>query len=157
MDAQFEFFNSKKIADDKRPILAGLNYFLTDQARGGDSPKLLGEKRDVKAWMAWLERRAHNEIDAIETPVGYLPKYEDLKKLFKEKIDKDYPEDLYEKQFSLYIDNIIGRIDLQVEAYGKEDNVPPKFFDLLKEQRAGLQALKDKYGSIVSPAQLQKG
>ncbi len=157
MDAQFVFFNSKKIADDKRPILAGLNYFLTDEARGGETKKLLGEKRDVKAWMAWLERRAHNEIDAIETPVGYLPKYEDLKKLFKEKIDKDYPEDLYEKQFSLYIDNIIGRIDLQVEAYGKEANVPPKFFDLLKEQRAGLQALKDKYGSVVTPAQLQQG
>ncbi len=113
MDAQFEFFNSKKIADDKRPILAGLNYFLTEKARGGDSNKLLGEKRDVKAWMAWLERRAHNEIDAIDTPIGYIPKYEDLKKLFKEKIDKDYPEDLYEKQFSLYLDNILGRIELQ--------------------------------------------
>mgnify|MGYP000045943321 CR=1 FL=1 len=46
---------------------------------------LLGEKRDVKAWMAWLEKRAHGEIDAIETPIGYIPKYDDLKKLFKEK------------------------------------------------------------------------
>jgi phosphoenolpyruvate carboxykinase (GTP) len=157
MDAQFDFWGSKKIKDDKRPILAGLNYFLTHQARGGDSPKLLGEKRDVKAWMAWLERRAHGEIDAIETPIGYLPKYDDLKKLFKEKIDKDYPEDLYEKQFSLYVDNILGRIELQIEAYGKEDNVPPKFFDLLKKQRSELQALKDKYGSVITPAQVQQG
>ncbi len=157
MDAQFEFFNSKKIAADKQPILAGLNYFLTHQSRGGDSTKLLGEKRDVKAWMAWLERRAHGEIDAIETPIGYIPKYDDLKKLFKEKIDKEYPEDLYEKQFSLYADNILGRIDLQIEAYGKEDNVPPKFFDLLKAQRSALQALKDKYGSVITPTQLQQG
>ena len=157
MDAQFEFFNSKKIAADKQPILAGLNYFLTEQARGGDSTKLLGEKRDVKAWMAWLERRAHGEIDAIDTPIGYIPKYDDLKKMFKEKIDKDYPEDLYEKQFSLYADNILGRIDLQIEAYGKEDNVPPKFFDLLKAQRSALQSLKDKYGSVITPTQLQQG
>ena len=157
MDAQFEFFNSKKIAKDKQPILAGLNYFLTHQSRGGDSTKLLGEKRDVKAWMAWLERRAHGDIDAIETPIGYLPKYDDLKKLFKEKIDKEYPEDLYEKQFSLYADNILGRIDVQIEAYGKEENVPPKFFDLLKAQRTALQALKDKYGSVITPAQLQQG
>ena len=104
-----------------------------------------------------LERRAHGEVDAIDTPIGYLPKYEDLKQLFKSKIDKDYPEDLYEKQFSLYIDNIIARIDLQVEAYGKEKNIPQKLFDIYKEQRQELVALKDKYGAIVTPKQLTGG
>jgi len=155
MAAQFEFFGSAKIAADKRPILSGLNYFLTHEARGGDSKKLLGEKKDVKAWMAWLERRAHNEVDAIDTPIGYLPKYADLKELFKSKIDKAYPEELYEKQFSLYIDNIIGRIDLQVEAYGKESNIPQKLFDILKKQRQELTELKDKFGSVVTPQQLE--
>jgi phosphoenolpyruvate carboxykinase (GTP) len=154
MEAQFQFFGSAKIAPDKRPILAGLNYFLTHEARGGTSKQLLGEKRDVKAWMAWLERRAHGEVEAIDTPIGYLPKYEDLKALFKAKIDKDYPEDLYVKQFSLYIDHIIARIDLQVEAYGKEKNIPQKLFDIYKEQRLELVALKDKYGAIVTPRQL---
>ena len=156
MEAQFQFFGSAKIAPDKRPILAGLNYFLTHEARGGTSKKLLGEKRDVKAWMAWLERRAHGEVEAIDTPIGYLPKYEDLKDLFKAKIDKDYPEDLYVKQFSLYIDHIIARIDLQVEAYGKEKNIPQKLFDIYKEQRQELVALKDKYGAIVTPQQLEE-
>ena len=156
MDAQFEFFNSDKIDDDKRPILAGLNYFLTHEARGGSSKKLLGEKRDVKAWMAWLARRAHREMDAIETPIGYLPRYEDLKKLFKERIDKEYPQELYDRQFSLYIDNIVSRIDLQEEAYSKEPHVPERFFDILKEQRSELMALKEKYGSIVTPEQLKE-
>ncbi len=156
MDAQFVFWGSDKIASDKRPILAGLNYFLTHEARGGDSKKLLGEKKDVRVWMSWLERRAHREIDAIETPIGYLPKYEDLKKLFKDKIDKAYPEDLYEKQFSLYADNILGRMDLQLEAYGKEKNVPQKFFELLKGQRSAMLALKEKYGAVVTPKQLQQ-
>ena len=155
MDAQFVFFNSDKIADDKRPILAGLNYFLTDEARGGTSSKLLGEKKDVKAWMAWLELRAHHEVEAIETPIGDIPKYEDLKRLFKERIDKEYLEDLYAKQFSLHIDNIVARIDLQIDAYGKEENIPDKLFKILKRQRAELTALKDKYGPIVTPAQLQ--
>jgi len=154
MASQFEFFASDRIAPDKQPILAGLNYFLTHEARGGDSKKLLGEKRDVKAWMAWLERRAHNEVEAIDTPIGYLPKYEDLKKLFTAKINKEYPEDLYEKQFSLYIDNIVDRIDLQLEAYGKETTIPPKLFDILQKQREALLALKDKYGAIVTPKQL---
>jgi phosphoenolpyruvate carboxykinase (GTP) len=127
MEAQFVFFNSDKIADGKRPILAGLNYFLSDEARGGSSKKLLGEKKDVKAWMAWLERRAHQEMDAIETPIGYLPKFEDL------------------------IDNIVARIDLQEEAYGKEQHIPPRLFDILKKQRAELMTLKEKYGPIVTP------
>ena len=156
MDAQFVFFNSDKIAADKRPILAGLNYFLSQEARGGSSAKLLGEKKDVKAWMAWLERRAHNEVDAIETSIGYIPRYEDLKKLFKERIDKKYPEDLYVKQFSLYIDSIVARIDLQIDAYGKEENIPGRLFDILKQQRNELMVLKEKYGPIVTPEQLQE-
>jgi len=156
MEAQFKFFGSPKIADDKRPILAGLNYFLTDEARGGTSKKLLGEKRDVKVWLSWLERRAHGDVDAIETPIGYLPKYEDLKELFKTIIGKDYPETLYVKQFSLYLDNIVGRLDLQETAYGKEPNIPARFFDIIKTQKEGLLALKDSFGPVVTPAQLLK-
>ncbi len=155
MDAQFDFFGSNKIAEDKRPIMAGLNYFLTDEARGGTSKKLLGQKRDVKVWMGWLERRAHKEVDVIETPVGLLPKYKDLKKLFKEIINKEYPKELYTKQFSIYIDNIIARFDLQTEAYGKEENIPSKLFETLAAQKGELLELKDKYGAIVTPDQLE--
>jgi phosphoenolpyruvate carboxykinase (GTP) len=135
--------------------MAGLNYFLTDEARGGTSKKLLGEKRDVKVWLGWLERRVHGEVDVIETPIGLLPKYNDLKKLFKEIINKEYTEELYVKQFSLYIDNIIARFDLQIEAYGKEDNIPQRLFEILAKQKEGLLALKDKYGSVVKPADLE--
>jgi phosphoenolpyruvate carboxykinase (GTP) len=155
MDAQFKFFGSDKIAPDKRPVMAGLNYFLTHQSRGGEGTKLLGEKRDVKAWLAWLERRAHNDAEAIDTPIGYLPKYQDLKTIFKESIDKTYPQELYIKQFSLYIDNIVARIDLQLGAYEKEQNLPPQLFEVLKEQRKGLMVLREKYGAIVTPEQLE--
>jgi phosphoenolpyruvate carboxykinase (GTP) len=155
MDAQFLFFNSDKIAEDKRPIMAGLNYFLKDEARGGNSKKLLGEKKDVKAWMAWLERFVRHEVDAIDSPIGYIPCYQDLKRLFKERIDKEYSEELYAKQFSLYIDNILGRIDLQIEAYGKEKNVPDKLFEILKQQHTELTTLKEKYGPVVTPQQLE--
>ncbi len=156
MDAQFKFFGSQKIAANSQPIIAGLNYFLTHEARGGNSKKLLGEKRDVKVWLAWLERRTHREVDAIETPIGFLPKYQDLKVLFKEIIDKKYPEDLYVKQFSLYVDNILARIELQTNAYRKEQNIPERLFEILEDQRHGLLGLKNKYGSIVTPAEMIK-
>ncbi|MDZ7582641.1 MAG: phosphoenolpyruvate carboxykinase (GTP) [Deltaproteobacteria bacterium] len=156
MDAQFRFFGHRGLSEDKKPIMAGLNYFLTDAARGGTSKKLLGEKRDVKVWLAWLDRRAHHEVEALDTPVGYLPRYEDLKKLFKEIIGKEYSQDLYVKQFSLHIDKILSRIELQIEAYGKEANLPLRLFEVLNEQRTGLLALKEKYGSKVTPADLLK-
>ncbi len=155
MDAQFKFFGSDKIAPDKKPILAGLNYFLTHEARGGESKKLLGEKKDVKVWLSWLERKVHNEVAFIKTPIGHLPKFEDLKTLFKEKINKTYTRELYDKQFSLYIDKILSRIDLQLDAYGKESNIPKTLFAVLNEQRDGLVALKHIFGSIVTPGELE--
>ena len=156
MDAQFKFFGNEKIAQDKKPVMAGLNYFLTDKARGGTSSKLIGEKRDVKVWLAWLERLAHNEVDVIKTPVGNLPTFDDLKNLFKTIIDKEYTEKLYVKQFSLYIDNIVSRIDMQLEAYGKEPDIPEKLFEILKAQKEGLAALRNTYGSVVTPSQLEE-
>lgn len=154
MNAQFNFFGSPSIAKDKQPVMAGLNYFLTRGARGGEGKKLLGEKRDVKVWLSWLERRAHGDVDAIETPIGFIPIYQDLKQLFSQIIDKNYSEELYNKQFSLYIDNILARIDLQIEAYGKEEKVPQKLFDVLAEQKNGLIQLKEQFGKIVTPAQI---
>lgn len=157
MDAQFKFFNSDKVKE--KPIMAGLNYFLTAGARGGAAgdTSLLGEKRDVKPWLTWLERRANGEVDAIDTPIGLLPKYEDLKALFAETIDKEYTEELYNKHFSLYADNILARIDLQTKAYKEEKDCPEKIFTVYEEQRAGLEALKAKYGAVITPAQLIEG
>ena len=156
MNAQFRFFCNPKIKEDKRPILAGLNYFLTDKSRGGASDKLLGEKKDVKVWLSWLERLSWNEVGAIRSPVGLLPEYDDLKKLFKNIIGKEYDFALYERQFSLYIDKIVERIDLQAAAYGKESNIPRKLFEILGIQKKWLLALKDEFGPVVSPEQLKK-
>ena len=151
MDAQFTFFNSGKLKH--KPIMAGLNYFLTHGARGGEGNGLLGEKRDVKVWLGWLERRVHGDVEAIETPIGFIPKYKDLKGLFAE-IGKEYPQELYDKQFAFYVDNILARIDLQEKAYKKEENIPLRLFEVYAEQRESLEALKAKYGSIVSVDQL---
>jgi phosphoenolpyruvate carboxykinase (GTP) len=151
MDAQFLFFNSDKLKT--KPAMAGLNYFLTHAARGGQGEGLLGEKRDVKAWLGWLELWVNGDVEAIETPIGFIPKYEDLQVLFAG-IGKEYPKELYDQQFAFYVDNIIARIDLQEEAYRKEGNIPAKLFEIYEEQRTGLEALKARYGSIVSVEQL---
>ena len=154
MNAQFVFFNSPKLK--QKPIMAGLNYFLTHKARGEEGSGLLGEKRDVKVWLGWLEKRANGDVEAIDTPIGLIPGYDDLKALFSE-IGKEYPVELYNKQFAFYIDNIVARIDLQEEEYKKEADIPGKLFDIYADQKKGLLALKEKYGSVVSVEQLIKG
>jgi phosphoenolpyruvate carboxykinase (GTP) len=155
MDAQFRFFGNPRIAENKRPVIAGLNYFLTDEARGGSGKELLGEKRDVSVWLAWLEKRVHREAGAIETPIGFIPRYPDLKELFTDVIGKDYPEELYVRQFSLYVSHIVSRIDLQIDAYAKEVNVPRKLFDILQRQRQELTALEKTFGQVILPEQLE--
>jgi len=154
MAAQFQFFNNPKITEDKQPVMAGLNYFLTHEARGGTSKKLLGEKKDVKVWLAWLERKAYKDVASIDTPIGELPLFDDLKSLFKSIIDKTYPKGLYNQQFSLYIDNIVSRIDLQLDAYNKEERIPENLFTILRKQHKELLLLKETYGPVVSPDQL---
>jgi len=148
MKAQFIFFNSPKFSKAGRPIMAGLNYFLTHENRGGSGKGLLGEKKDVRVWLGWLEQYAHGEVSAIETPIGMLPRYEDLKRLFAG-INKEYPKELYDMQFTLYIDNIVHRIDLQAEAYSRESNIPVELFNVYRKQKEELLELKEKHGPKV--------
>lgn len=151
MEAQFAFFNSPQLRH--KPVMAGLNYFLTHGARGGQGNALLGEKRDVKVWLGWLEHYANGEVTGIETPIGYIPRYADLRELFAQ-IGKDYPKELYDRQFAFYVDHILARIALQEAAYRQEPGVPETLFQVYAEQRAGLEALKAQYGPIVSVEQL---
>ena len=153
MQAQFTFFNSARFTAKTRPIMAGLNYFLTHGNRGGSGDKLLGEKKDVKVWLGWLELFANGDVTSIATPIGYLPKFEDLAKLFTA-INKPYDKTLYTMQFSLYIDKIIARIDLQQAAYSKEAGIPAKLFEVYERQKAELLQLKERFGAIVTPDQL---
>jgi phosphoenolpyruvate carboxykinase (GTP) len=107
------------------PKVFYVNYFLKNKDR-----QYLNGMLDKKVWVMWAEGRTHDEYDAIETPIGYIPKYEDLKALFKSVLDKGYSEEEY----------------VRVEAmYNKDKGIPDFFWNLLKEQRSKLMDLKEKY------------
>jgi phosphoenolpyruvate carboxykinase (GTP) len=60
----------------------------------------------------------------------------------------------------LYVDNIVARIDLQLDAYGREAGVPERLFTILAEEKKALLVLRDAFGPVVLPSQLddaQKG
>ena len=122
---------------------------MTHENRGSSGGGLRGEKKDVRVWLGWLELYANGEVEAIESPIGMLPKYDDLQKLFSS-IGKEYPKALYEMQFAIYIDNIVKRIDLQTKEYSKENSIPPQLYDVYRTQKEQLLSLKEKFGAIVS-------
>ena len=71
MDAQFKFYNSERLSKDGKPIMAGLNYFLTHADRGSSGKGLLGEKffcgGDIGAlpptlWLIRLTQSQHDEL-----------------------------------------------------------------------------------------------
>jgi phosphoenolpyruvate carboxykinase (GTP) len=65
----------------KRPIRSfGVNYFLKEAGKRQIRQQPVQDKH---VWIKWMELRVHNEVGAIKTPTGYIPKYEDLRKLFK--------------------------------------------------------------------------
>ena len=94
------------------------------------------------------------EVETIWTPIGRIPKYQDLKKMFKEEIGKDYEKEIYTKQFSLYTDKLIKRVDMSITEFAKEKGMTDAFFHVLNTWRRDLAALKATIGPIVTPDQM---
>ncbi len=133
------------------PLIFGVNYFLKDK-----EGNFMNEKTDKKVWLKWMELRVHKDIDALKTPVGYLPKYEDLKRLFKEVLHKEYSEVDYRAQFTLRIPENLAKIDRIKEIYETTvSDPPPLLFQVLEEERQRLLEAKGRYGDYIAPDKFQ--
>ena len=129
------------------PTVFATNYFLKHEDR------YTNEILDKKIWLLWAEGRVHGDYDAIETPIGFLPKYEDLRALFRQVFDREYTEDEYNQQFSVRVDKYLGKIARMEEIFGPEPGMPEEFWQVLNRQKAGLEALKAEAGeSTVLPS-----
>ncbi|MGC8645236.1 MAG: phosphoenolpyruvate carboxykinase (GTP) [Thermoplasmata archaeon] len=129
----------------KRPLIFGVNYFLKEDG------KYLNEKVDKAVWLKWMERRVHGELGAIRTPIGYLPKYEDLKSLFKSVLGREYTREDYEKQFSIRAAKLIEKNKRIRDIYASITTTPPEVFKELDDETARLKEAREKYGDMISP------
>jgi len=103
-----------------------------------------------------MELRVHGDVDAIETPIGYIPKYEDLRRLFKEVLNKDYGREAYEKQFTIRVPELLAKIERIERIYReKVKDVPEELFQVLEEERKRLIEAREKYGDYISPFVLE--
>ena len=133
------------------PLIFGVNYFLKD--KGG---KFLNTREDKRVWFKWMELRVHNEVGAINTPTGRIPKYEDLKKLFKKVLKKNYTKDDYTKQFTIRVPELLAKIERTKKFYETQVFDTPKIlFDVLEQQKKRLLAAKEKFGDYVKPQRLK--
>lgn len=129
------------------PRVYATNYFLKKNGTGS----YLNEILDKKVWIIWMEGRVNNKFDAIETPIGLIPKYEDLQQLFKEHMQREYTETEYIEQFSIRVDKYLAKYARMDAIFSKYDDIPVEFMNQLHSQKELLEKAKTKYGAVISP------
>ena len=136
----------------KTPRIFAVNYFLRDE-----NGNWLNHKLDKAVWLKWMELRVHRDVEAIETPIGFIPKYEDLKRLFREVLNKEYTKEDYEKQFTIRVPELLAKIDRIERIYREQvKDVPEELFSVLEAERERLLAARERYGDYISPFVLEK-
>jgi phosphoenolpyruvate carboxykinase (GTP) len=132
----------------KAPVVFGVNYFLKDR----DNGKFLNAIQDKHVWIKWMELRVHNEVEAIKSPTGWLPKYEDLRLLFNQVLSKDYGKEDYVKQFTIRVPENLAKIE-RVQRFYQENvtDTPLELFGILYLQRGRLLEAQASFGDYISP------
>jgi len=135
---------------ERVPTVFAVNYFL----KGKDAGYLCG-MRDKHVWVKWMELRVHGDVEAARAPTGLIPLYEDLKRLFRELLGKDYTREAYVEQFTIRIPVTLAKIE-RISSIYRDDahEVPSRLFETLAAQRERLLALQAAKGDYVSPLEL---
>jgi phosphoenolpyruvate carboxykinase (GTP) len=133
----------------KPPLIFSVNYFL----KGADG-NFLNEKTDKAVWLKWIELRSHREVEAIKTPTGYIPHHQDLKRLFKETLDREYPKEAYDAQFTIRIQENLAKTERIINVYKNISGAPDAVLNMLEEQKERLLSAKEKHGDYILPEQL---
>jgi len=133
------------------PFIFSVNYFLKDE-----KGKYLNGIADKLVWILWAELRVNGEVEAIETPTGMIPIYEDLQQLFKDNLNEDYTKADYDRQFTIRIPENLAKLDRVEKVYReKVSDAPQILYDTFDKVRDRLKAAGDKHGDIISPLDLR--
>ena len=144
--------NNLDFAEDVEnpPLIFSVNYFLRDKAG-----KYLNGMADKKVWILWAELRVNGDVDAVQTPTGLIPKYEDLAKLFKDNLGTEYTQADFIEQFTIRIPENLAKLS-RVEKIYKEKvaDTPQILYDIFEDVRKRLKDAQTKHGLYISPLDL---
>ncbi len=133
---------------EKTPKVFSVNYFLKDKESG----EFLNTKLDKLIWLKWMDLRVNGEAEAIDAGTGLIPEYKDLAMLFKKHLDKEYSEQEYIQQFTIRVNENIGKTVRIINIYKKVGpEVPDILFETLKKQNEKLEKMQKEKGSYISP------
>jgi len=137
----------------KTPVIFGVNYFLRDLETG----KFLNDPRDKHIWVKWMELRVHKDVEALRAPTGLIPKYEDLRSLFKQVLGKEYKKEDYTKQFTIRVPENLAKIE-RVERFYREKvaDTPEELFKILNQQRKRLLKARERFGDYIPPDRFEE-
>jgi phosphoenolpyruvate carboxykinase (GTP) len=132
------------------PLIFSVNYFLKDQYG-----KYLNSMADKLIWILWAELRVHGDVKGLKTPTGYIPVYEDLAKLFKKNLKKDYSREEYTQQFTVRIKENLAKLERVEKIYReKVPDTPALVFETFNKARTRLNEAAKKHGDYISPFEL---
>ncbi|MBM3249218.1 MAG: phosphoenolpyruvate carboxykinase (GTP), partial [Candidatus Omnitrophica bacterium] len=134
------------------PFVFGVNYFLRDLKTG----EFLNDRRDKHVWIKWMELRVHNEVDAIKSPTGWIPKYEELRQIFQQVRQQEYTQENYKSEFTIRVPENLAKLE-RVEKFYRQNisDVPQEIFRVIQEQRERLLKAKKEFGEYISPFVLE--
>ena len=133
------------------PRIFSTNYWLRD-----DKGVFLNAKHDKAVWIKWMERRIHEDVGAVAGPTGMMPRYEDLRDLFREVLGCSYIVEDYQRQFCLKIPQELARIERVKECLGQAPGMPAVVFYMLEGQRRRLVRWQHRVGDLVRPSDLEQ-
>lgn len=131
------------------PLIFGVNYFLKNK-----EGNFLNEKNDKKVWLKWMAKRINHEASALKSPIGFIPKFADLKVLFKEILDKGYTFEDYTKQFTIRIPENLAKNERIRSIYSSIKGTPASLFDVLDSEKQRLLEAREKIGDYITPDKL---
>jgi len=131
------------------PRIFSVNYFLKD-----NEGTWLNDKNDKEIWLKWMELRVNDDADALTTPTGYIPLYEDLQTLFDKILHKHYKKHQYIKQFTTRIPENLAKIQRMETIFRTRIlDTPAIVFEALKDQQKRLEDARRSYEDYISPDQ----
>ncbi|MFW9894283.1 MAG: phosphoenolpyruvate carboxykinase (GTP) [Candidatus Thorarchaeota archaeon] len=148
------FENHQKLGNGliNPPKVFAMNYFLKSK-----EGKYLNGILDKLCWVIWAEGRMHGDFNAIGTPIGYLPIYEDLTVLFKQYLNTNYKQKAYVEQFTIRIGCFLQKFDRMRTNFENEIKMPPFFWEILDHQKSELIKMRNIFKKDeISPLELIK-
>jgi phosphoenolpyruvate carboxykinase (GTP) len=140
--------NNVKFVDEIKtpPKVFSVNYFLKQNGNFCTS------KLAKKVWLHWAEGRCAGDYSAYETPTGFIPKYDDLKELFKDLLGEEYSKDDYDYQFSFRCQAWVNKLNRSIKNF-KENypDTPEYVYSMWNESIEKIGEASKKYGDVINP------